>query len=389
MPNLTFQEGLIRKHEPEPLEGHTVVVLQRIGEAGERLHAVLEPGSDRVRGSFILSMLGRPEVYVAFAVDEAHSRLLTFEEHVRMAEHAHDFHLHFSLWYRASEADVLVGAREADPLAVVRRKVAEVVVEEMADQPWTDVWHAFRATAERVVRDTRAELQAFAGGYGIHLVELKLRANYPKEVLATEVTVRDLKAGARVQIAKIEVDREVRRVGRGITREDAGEVQEEDALLASRALNRATMAAYTDKVSELIRSAADPAEVRRVQTQLLGGTGGPAGRPADGPLLAPGGTNGSRDAALPTGSFGLPAVLADIVAVTQPLVDARRRTIRALLLELVAALVADDTPVTSDEQAARARKVQDELSPGRIDEDQREALLPLADPDHMRARLYP
>lgn len=385
MQNLTFQEGLIREHKPEPLEGHTVVVLKRVGEAGERLHAVLEPGSERVRGSVIASMLGRPEVYVAFAVDDAHSRRLTFEEHVRMAEHAYDFHLHFSLWYRASEPEVLVGARDTDPLATVRRKVAETVADEMAEQPWTDVWQSFRATAEQVVRDTRPELAAFARDYGIHIVELKLKARYPQDAIDKEVGKRGFEDSTDLDIARRNAERRAERHRRRVDREDVIETAEHDALLAERRLTLAANEAYIAQAGAVIRSADSPESLRRAHRRLLGradGAGGYGFAGAGAPRLDAG-----AGVALPAGSGGIAAVLSDIVALTEPLRDGQRRRIRARLLGLAASLLADDTPGTSNEQAASARAAREDLDGGGLDAELHERLLPLADPDALRTRL--
>jgi esterase/lipase superfamily enzyme len=177
--NLTFDELLIRPHKAAPLEGHTVVVLERVGETGEKLHSVLEPGAERPRQSLTSSLLGKPDRYFAFAVDTSKGRSLSFTEHVETAERAHGFELHFSLWYRVADPRLLVSVRESDPLGTVRRKVAEVITGEIAELPWPDVWHSFRAASEFVVSGTLAGLKAFARDYGLAITSLRLRPTFP------------------------------------------------------------------------------------------------------------------------------------------------------------------------------------------------------------------
>lgn len=131
MNNLTFEEGLIRAHRIEPLEGHTVVVLERVGDAGERFHSLLEPGTAPPRNGLRRSF-GTPARYFAFAVDASKARLLDFTEQVEMAEGAQAFEVHFSLFYRVSDPKLLVTVRNSDPLQRVRRQVADVVIGEVA-----------------------------------------------------------------------------------------------------------------------------------------------------------------------------------------------------------------------------------------------------------------
>lgn len=385
--NLTFHEGLIREHKAEPLQGHQVVVLKRIGEAGERLHAVLDPGSDRVRGNPLASLFGNPDVFIAFAVAEASSRQLNWEEHVRMAEHEYDFHLGFSLWYRAADPETLVAMRQDDPLGTLKRKVTERVVEEMADRPWNDVWYAFRATADQVLRDTRSELAAAARECGIHISDLKLTPRYPRED-----QIRGLHSAARVRMAAIDARRGVDKHQRAVNRADVHEVADEDARVATRTMNNAVAAALTIKTTELISTANDPAAVRRVYTQMQGIPGGiPGAGPgmADGHLRVEAGPGPGSPTALPAGANGLSGVLGDVVARSEPLGYRQRRGIRALLLELVAAMLADDSPVTSEPQADRAQAVRGELEAAQMDDEHRGALLALADPEALRSRLYP
>ncbi|HEU4559115.1 MAG TPA: alpha/beta hydrolase [Longimicrobium sp.] len=187
---------------PEPLEGHTVVVLERIGDAGEKFHSALEPGAKRPRPGLIASILGPPNHYFAFAVDATSSRPLVFTQHVAMAERGSEFHLQFTLWYRVADPRTLVSVRASDPLEHVRRKVAEVVSEEVAELTWATVLDSFRSAGEVVVAQTLPELQAFAHEYGIAINSLQLKAKLPSEATKTEREIHGVKERNRLDRAR-------------------------------------------------------------------------------------------------------------------------------------------------------------------------------------------
>lgn len=260
MRNLTFEEKLIREHRPEPLEGHHVVVLERVGEAGEKFHSVLEPGDAGPRRRLISKLLGKPSLYFAFAVDATKSRLLSFSEPVMMAERGREFELHFSLWYRVSNPQLLVSMRERDPLDRVRKKVAEVVTEEVAELSWADVWESPRASSEKVLLSTLHDLRSFARDYGIGITSLRLRPRFDSEI-------HTVHAPGQLGQARLDVKREIQRHRSSLRRENA-EREEEDRPNAMRKRLHVTT---VDKLEELLGSAGRPSDLEHL-TGMLGGS---------------------------------------------------------------------------------------------------------------------
>ncbi len=347
MSNLTFDEKLIREHKAEPLEGHTVVVLERVGESGEKFHSLLEPGDDRPRQGLIAFLRGKPSVYFAFAVDASKHRLLNFSSQVEMAEHAYDFELHFSLWHRVSDAQLLVSTRASDPLELVRKKVIEVITEEMAELPWASVRHSFRAESDSLVARTLAEIKNFARDYGIAINSLRLRATFPERsrVIGARETLHDRIAHET-----------------------------------------------TEKYAEFIGGTSSVDELREVQAKMSGASPALVGIHVyndsnGGHALGPGNT---APLALPPGGNGLPSVLADLVTLTQGLTDGQRRLVRGILLHVVAAVVEDDSTRFSavlTDFARRARVAIDDAAD--LPASHADALQAMADPQRLHQRLYP
>lgn len=389
MSNLTFDETLIREHAAEPLEGHTVVVLERVGEAGEKFHSLLEPGDDVPRKTLIDYLRRKPTAYFAFAVDASRHRQLSFSAPVQMAEHAHDFELQFSLWYRVSDPQVLVAARTGDPLGRVRTKVVEVVTEEMAELPWTDVWHAFRATADRMVEGTMGTLKAFAREYGLSIGSLRLRARFPDDDVAVEGEIHRLRQRGRVEREGIDVEHEVQGHRRVRMLESAALADEEAVVVARRRHREAVAQATTETSARLIRESSSVVDMGDVHAGLSGPAwNGFAIHVHDGTS----GRLGAGNSALPApqGEAGLPGVLADLVAQTQFRPDAQCRRVRAALLHLVAAVVADDSLQLSPRVAEHAGQVRAEIDAAtHLPRSQSDLLHALADPQRLRQRLYP
>jgi hypothetical protein len=386
MSNLTFDEKLVRECKAEPLEGHTVVVLERVGQEGEKFHSLLEPGAERPRQNPFAALFGKPNIYVAYAVDASKGRSLNFTEHVQMAERVHDFVLHFSLWYRVGDPQLLVANRTSDPLETVRKRVAEVVTEEMAEQPWSAVWHAFRSTSETVVASTTAELKAFARDFGITITTLRLRADFPENALRTDREIHEIQQSGRVGVARIDVAAELQNHRRAARRAGADHEQVERA----EEFEKKMTDAMRDRYVELIRSAGSDDEVREIMRGLASLTGSIGGAAtATGPRSIAAG-NGHAPHALPPaggGGTGLGAVLADVVALSECRPDGTCRRLRSRLLHLVAEAVADDSTQVSPELAKLASQARDEIDSASLPADRVRALQELADPQRLRQRL--
>ncbi|HST58076.1 MAG TPA: alpha/beta hydrolase [Longimicrobium sp.] len=189
MSNASFDEQLIREHAPEPLEGHTVVVMERAGEAGETIHSLLESGAPPSSRPGLAALLRTPGSYFAFAVDTSRAHRLTFAERVTLANRRDPLDLQVSLWYRVADARRLVMTRNGDPLRRLRERVADAVVRETVDLPLAEA-HAFDTALESVVTRTLPGLKEFAHDYGIALLELRLWVNLPDSDLEPAETER-------------------------------------------------------------------------------------------------------------------------------------------------------------------------------------------------------
>jgi hypothetical protein len=450
MSNLTFDEKLVREHTAEPLEGHTVVVMERSGASGEKFYSLLEPGDDGPRRGLIDFLRGKPSVYFAFAVDASRHRLLSFSADVAMAEHAHSFELHFSLWYRVSDAQLLVCTRAGDPLKLLRAKVIEELTVEMAELSWADVWHSFRVVSDRVVAATLPAIKSIARDYGIAINSLRLKATFPEKAIAAEREIEELRQQGRVDREKSEIVREQRNHELMTRQEDAGLEEKDRALTAlEKQQDRAaevTTEGYVKRLEareqgRLDREQAEIARERRTrgwgtrqedaaleeadraltaarkqhdrlndatleaQVRFIGEASSAdelvdnfsalegASPPVYGTLAHNGnGAHAIRPgpsvSPLPPDGTGLSAVLADLLTHTDFRPDLQCRRVRGLLLHVVAAAVADDS--LSAELVDHARRARVEIDAAtNVPTRRAEALLALADPQQLRQRLYP
>jgi len=251
MSNLTFEEGLISEHAPEPLAGHFVVVLERLGAAGERFHSLLEPGAAPPG----LNPRGRSS-YFAFAVDASRLRSLSFTERVTISGGAHAFDLHFRIEYFVSDSRLLVSTRQRDPLGQVRHRAAQVVTPEIAELPWMYA-HAFQAACNEVARRNLGLLRDFAHGYGIAITDLRLDAEIPASGTETgrgAGMVTEQRAHYRERLDRDQIRIERRSTFRGGDAEPAGAYAEseppEGAVSAGDKLYRVWYATNRQPIAE-------------------------------------------------------------------------------------------------------------------------------------------
>ncbi|MBB4638130.1 hypothetical protein [Longimicrobium terrae] len=367
MSNLTFDHRLLKEHTPEPLEGHAVVVFERVGEGGDKLHSVLLPGAPPVKPGIVL--FGRKPEYFAYAADTAPERHLDFTESMRLADHVSEFRVVFNLAYSVADPRALARERNADPLRKVRDQARVVIKREVEQLPWQAVWENFPHYARMVVEDCMEELREISRAYGIAIRSLRLSVRLPDAMESKLVKIRDEA-----------LDRTVRGV------DGRGRIEDEIYNAAAGAVGRGDMATAEDLMNRI------PGQGRREVLAGGGGwnetisvTGAWPGR------LAPGAPGGVR--ALPAstgaGEKGLEAVLADVVAATL-VVRGRiqRLALRSALLHLAAELLVDDAGdgAATVRYAERARSALQALdpSPGGAALD---ALKALADPDQLRDRL--
>src|SRR5215212_5838964 len=162
MSNLTFEERL--------LEGHAVVVFERVGEAGERFHSILPPGTPLAKARGLLAVFQAQVSYFAVAVNAAPELHLNFRERVVLDDEAgHGFDLLFDLSYAAGDPRALAGHRNHDPLQQVRERTGQLLARDVSQLDWAEVLYGFAARAQTLADQRFPELRAFAAGYGIAL----------------------------------------------------------------------------------------------------------------------------------------------------------------------------------------------------------------------------
>jgi hypothetical protein len=366
MSNLTFDHRLLKEHTPEPLEGHAVVVFERVGEAGDELHSILLPGAAPVKPGFPLPFRKRPE-YFAYAVDTSPERHLDFNESMRLADHVSEFRVVFNLAYAVSDARALARGRNVDPLRKVRDQVRVVIRREVEQLPWQAVWEAFPQHARVIVDESMEELRAFAGTYGIAIRSLRLSVRLP-ESMETKLST----------IHAAPLDRRVRHV------EGTARIEEAMYDSAREAVQKGDLNSAKDMINHI------PGFEPFASVGAGGWNGGPAAIGAQQTALPSGVFPTAR--ALPpaaAGAGGLGGVLADIVAATDVVRGrGQKGGLRSALLHLVAEMLVDDLGdgAATTAAAERARAAIGRLDPAPSGAEL-DALKELADPGRLGRRL--
>src|SRR5690349_20842273 len=120
MENLTLIHKLIKPHTVDPLEGHTVVIFEKIGEAGEEFRFEIEPGMRKPKSPIGLLKWARGRragtSHFAYAVTSDPELRLRFSTPVKMDTQAHTFTLVTTMAYSIAEPRLVVTRRNDDPL---------------------------------------------------------------------------------------------------------------------------------------------------------------------------------------------------------------------------------------------------------------------------------
>jgi regulator of protease activity HflC (stomatin/prohibitin superfamily) len=167
-----------------PREGHTVVVLEQVGDDGERFHSLIEPGGEAAKKTLVERMRGSPP-FPAFAVPRAPENFETIEAPVRLSDQVSTFTLSIRLSFRVVDPAALVAHRSRDPISLIRDRISEVLVAEVRALAWQEVLNDFRSAGVRLVERRVTELQEFAAPYGIALNRITLSEHLPPDLLAT------------------------------------------------------------------------------------------------------------------------------------------------------------------------------------------------------------
>jgi hypothetical protein len=178
-------------------------------------------------------------------------------------------------------------------------------------------------------------------------------------------------------------------IHRSNLRRDNADRDEADRAAEARRMRQDTVARETtQKYGELISSVSSLDELREIQSTLSGAAGGYAPSSYHG-HSALGTGNGHAPQALQAGGGGLPAVLSDLVSLTQFRPESQCRRVRGILLRLVGEAVADDSLPVSSVKAGLARQARAEIAATSLSASQQQALHEFTDPMHLHERLYP
>jgi hypothetical protein len=345
MSNQTFEEHLVRDHPAEPLEGHNVVVFERVGESGEKFRTILAPGTPLKKG--LLDRVWPQGRFFAVAVDAAPELHLDVCQHVVLEdEEAHRFDLLLDLYYSVSDPHLLASLRNRDPLGMIAGRARQVIGRDVRQLQWTEIVFAFAPTAQELVRQRLPELKTLAASFGIALRSVEVARLLPEDATLrpreTEEDLDRISREERVRIARMETERRLRDAENfhtlGGAETDAAAQDVRDAARVRGAAVNARIAA----IGQVAGGVTTPGEF----TQVFGGGVDPAlaERPGLGARPAALAAAGEGFApALPPGAGGLAAMLGQVVSATQNVGGSGKRLeLRAALLHLVAEVLLED-----------------------------------------------
>jgi 2-succinyl-5-enolpyruvyl-6-hydroxy-3-cyclohexene-1-carboxylate synthase len=183
--NLTLNRKIIKPHTADALEGHTVVVLERCGTAGETFRYQLKPGQLPPKPRLSLRELFRGENggpgFVAFAVTDNAELRTSVTTPVVMDDQKRSFSVTVQASFRASDPRLVVARRDDDPVQQIHQEMSVVVARELSQRDWGEVRHNFRALQEEVVSDALAPLRRFAATYGFWIEALSLTCHLSEQ----------------------------------------------------------------------------------------------------------------------------------------------------------------------------------------------------------------
>jgi hypothetical protein len=349
MSNRTYEERLVKDHPAEPLEGHNVVVFERVGKAGEKFLTILPPGTPLKRG--LLGLVRQPR-YFAVAVDASADLHLDVREHVVLEDdEAHSFELLLDLYYSVSDPRLLAGYRDGDPLGRLGRRARQAIGRDLAQLQWTEIVYAFGVSVQEVLRHRLPGLKAFAAGYGIALRTVEVGRLLPEVYTApaarTAAELDQISRSERVDLARMEA---ARRIGDARNLHALGSADMDAAAQDVRDTARVRAAVVDGRVHAVGRVAGDVSTPDEFRAVFQGGI-----QPGPDPFAAPETLPGfapEGPTALPPATGGLLALLHQVVSATQSVGGPETRLeLRSALLHLVAEVLLEDRA----EEEVRAR----------------------------------
>lgn len=387
MSNQTFEERLVRDYPAEPLEGHNVVVFERVGESGEKFRTILPPGTPLKRG--LLERLWPQGRFFAVAVDASPDLHLDVNQHVVLEdEEAHRFDLLLDLYYSVSDPHLLASLRNRDPLGLVAERARQVIGRDVKQLQWTEIVFGFAVSAQEVLRHRLPELRDFAAAYGIALRSLEMGRLLPEEATRgarqTEADLDQISRDERVGMARME---SARRMSDAENLHTLGAADLDAAAQDVRDAARVRAAAVDGRIRAIGAVAGEISTPDEFRAVFQGGIH-PGGAPGAMPGMLPGpGT--SPTAVLTAGTGGLSVLLQQVVSATQNVSGSGKRLeLRSALLHLIAEVLLEDLgePAVRTRHAERARQLfaslDRSLTPHELD-----ALRALSDPAELEKSL--
>jgi len=381
MSNQTFEERLVRDWPAEPLEGHNVVVFERVGESGEKFRTILPPGTPLKRGP--LERFWGQGRFFAVAVDASPDLHLEANQHVVLEdEEAHRFDLLLELYYSVGDPHLLASHRNRDPLKLIAERARQLVGRDVRQLQWTEIVFSFAVCTQEVVRNRLPELKALAASYGIALRSLEVGRLLPEEATedarAHEKTLRRI--DRKEEVGKAEKE-SARRLADADSLHTLGGAEMDAAAQAARDAARIREAAVEARIRAIGQVAGEVSTPTEFQRVFRGGVD-PVGNEGAGAGPATLGGSGAPFGALPAATSGLAGLLHQLVTATQNVGGSGKRLeLRAALLHLVAEVLLEDLgdPAVCTRHSDRARQLLATLNGGLAPEEL-DALKTLADP---------
>lgn len=194
MENLTFALGVLTPHEPLPLEGHTVVVLEPLGVAGEEVLAVLAPG-DRPPKSWF-RWFGRRRQRFAFAVSDRPALRAFTTVGLSTQVHLHGFAADILIHFRVIDPLRVVARRADDPVRQILHEAERLSAAQLANMDALQLREAPRG-AESFIGDLiMLRLRAYAETYGLWISDVAFAIRTGRQELVVSDRAADVAASA-------------------------------------------------------------------------------------------------------------------------------------------------------------------------------------------------
>ncbi|MGA8808196.1 MAG: hypothetical protein WB973_09995 [Thermoanaerobaculia bacterium] len=210
--NLTLAQKVIKAHTIDPLEKHTVVVLERIGDAGEEFRFAIEPGQrvpKKWLGVILDLMRGRTlqDKYFAFAVTGDPDLRVHVSERANMEDHVHWVMLNIEIGYTVTDPRVVVTSRRHDPVRKLREEAARLMQRDVSWRNWNSVRDNVHDVARDIVAANRDPLNRFASQYGFRVHDLDVAVKIDDSFIIDKRTVATVTVQEEVHRVTSEFER--------------------------------------------------------------------------------------------------------------------------------------------------------------------------------------